>query len=155
MQEYRYGALTVVSEMGPRDLIQQRLKQIDSRLFLERQLTVDEEAVWTVCISVGGDSPPLPLYEYRNEVGMPIPEPGEGIVTAMQTMERSSSRLSARIARKNAALIEKKRSERQYEYMQIAQEMVPLILGEKRPVLHRSQGLRMARDKKRNLGHKI
>lgn len=155
MQEYRYGALTVVSEMGPRDLIQQRLQQIDSRLFLERQLTVDEEAVWTVCINVGGDSPPLPLYEYRNEVGMPIPEPGEGIISAMQRMERSSSRLSARIARKNAALIEKKRAERQYEYMQIALEMVPKILGKERPVLQRGVGLRMARDKKRSMGHKV
>jgi hypothetical protein len=47
------------------------------------------------------------------------------------------------------------RARRDAPYSEIARDMVPRIQGEIRPVLHRSQALRMSRDKRRSRGEKV
>lgn len=84
--EYRMGALTVVQEVSDRDFIQRRLRGLDDRLFVEQQLTFDNERVWCVMLTVGLSEPPRCVFEWRNADGRPIRALTEGIVQEVERM---------------------------------------------------------------------
>lgn len=153
MEEFRYGALYVLRERPNMEAIQRTLRDIDRRLFLEKQITYENEAVWCVVCDIGGGHPPVTLLEYRHE-GKPIPI-DSGIIERVQRMERDGEKLTRRTIEANRVMIEQKRKRAHDAYEEIARDMVPRIQGQTRPVLHRSQALRMSRDKRRSRGEKL
>lgn len=156
MPEYRHGALYVVEHASSRDPIQQALKQIDPRLFVERQATVDGEWVWVVNVDLGRDDPMgiICLLEWRDEQGKPIPYLAEGIVQRVAQMERDGAVLHRRVIEANRARTERMRRESMQATEDITREIVPAI-GWRKTTLPRSQNLRMMRDRQRARGHDV
>lgn len=86
--EHRHGALRVLENAHTADYINARLREIDERLFVERQLTVaDRYPVWCVCLTLHGE-PPATIYEHREENGTPIGYPTEAIVEKILAMKQ-------------------------------------------------------------------
>jgi hypothetical protein len=155
LTEYRYGALYVLHQDSDRRDLDRELKRIDDRLFFEKQVTFDNEEVWCVCIGIGGDQPPWTLLEWRDQRGQPIPYLEGEIITRIARMDRDGARLSERVVEENANQLRARREWSRQQYEEIARDMIPRIYDRKRPVLHRSQALRMSRDKRRAEGENI
>lgn len=151
---YRHGALHVIESVGNKDDLQRSLKRIDDRLFLERQVTFTGEVVWCVCCEVGGDLGVITLLEWRDEHDVPL-ELSSGILHRMERMERDGGKLAQQVMLRNQEMIQMKRKEAQDAYREIAKDMIPRIEGRSRTILHRSQALRMSRDKHRASGKKV
>lgn len=154
MPEYRHGALYVVESRSDRSDIERALRQIDRGLFLEKQVTLEGEIVWCVVAEVFGDHPPLTIFEWRDESGRPISELAMGIVDRVNRLERDPVVLAKRLRERNEALKRERDRRRDEAYETMAREMVPSIQGRRSAVLHRSQALRMARDRRRAQGDK-
>lgn len=152
MPEYRHGALYVVEDGANHRDIERHLKDVDPRLFLERQVSFDNEMVWCVVTDIGGDHPPLTILEWRDEFDRPIPELTSSIVERVKRIDRDPIILAKKIQDRNDArrrALDKRRDEAIEE---MARDMIPRIEGKVRPVLHRSVALRMSRDKRRSRG---
>lgn len=155
MRISRYGALSVVEEAHPKDKVQAELQKLDDRLFLEKQITMANEEVWCVVVNVGLDQPPVTLMEWRDESGEPIPYLTDRIVSRVAAMERDGHKLYAKVIQANADKVEIDRKIALYQYEELGRDMGPRIEGKIRPVLPRSQALRMSRDKMRARGRKV
>jgi hypothetical protein len=154
--ESRHGALYVMQEQQAPAEITARLREIDDRLFLEQQITYSGEAVWCVVCDVGMGHPPITILEWRDwRTDEPISELTSGLVERVQAMERDGSRLSAKVVKANRDLIESHRQRAHDAWREIALDMTPRIEGKTSSVLHRSQALRMSRDKRRAAGEKV
>jgi hypothetical protein len=94
LAETRVGALAVVQNVSDRDFVNRRLRQIDPALFVELQLTFDDEEVWTVVEDTGeryGAERFVPVYEHRAPDGRPIRHLTDAIVDEMQRRARDGS----------------------------------------------------------------
>jgi hypothetical protein len=152
---YRHGALHVIEQAPERDEIQRALKQLDERLFLERQLTLAGEEVWCVCVTVAGDRPPLTILEWRDpETSEPLAL-SHGIVNRMARMERDGGKLSASVLEQNAARIEGRRQLTQEQWSEISADAERLMHPAYSAVLPRGYHLRRSRDRKRNQGWRV
>lgn len=152
MPEYRYGALYVVEDRSGKPEIDAALKQLDSRLFVEKQVSLEGEYVWCVVTEIGGDYPPLTILEWRDESGGPIHELSSGIVERVRRLERDPIVLARKLREQNEErkrALDKRRDE---AYEEIARDMIPRIHDRVRPVFHTSTALRMTRDKMRRQG---
>lgn len=155
MNSYRHGSLYVVEEARDKNEILQELKRIDRRLFLEKQITFDQESVWCVVVDVGGDQPPITILEYRDENGKPIPDLGWRIIEKMQRMERDGQMLAAKVIRDNQRRIDRAREDARRHWEDLGREFEERMSPTRSAVLHRGQYLRRSRDKRRNRGEKI
>jgi hypothetical protein len=154
MQSYRYGALTIVEQAGDKNAVQRDLQQIDPRLFLEKQLTLDNQEVWCVMCQLDGDQPPLCVFEWRDpDTNEAIPVLSSGIVNRMARMERDPIALSRRVHAQNEAFKLKQR-EKFSEHVRGFAEMQARSFRS-HIVLPRSPGLVMARRRQRRAGHNV
>lgn len=151
MQTYRSGALYVVEKAHPKAPLQRALKQLDDRLFLERQVTFENEWVWCVVVDTGGE--PITILEWRDDFGKPIPELSEGIVYRVAKMERDAGRLNKRILEKNRELERQRNKKRDDEIRDLMLDIVPRISEKRSVLLPRGQHLRRSRERTRNLGN--
>jgi hypothetical protein len=131
--------------------IARELRSLDQRLFLEKQITYQGDAVWCVVCDIGGGQPPVTLLEYRGRDREPIPL-DSGIIDRVRRMERDGEKLTRRSIEANRQMVETQQRRSRDAYEEIAIDMVPRIFDRKRPVLPRSQALRMSRDKRRARG---
>jgi hypothetical protein len=155
MDTYRHGALYVVEGAKDKNEIQRELKKIDPRLFLEKQITFEQEAVWCVVVDVGSGEPPMTILEFRDEIGKPIPDLSYRIVESMQKMERDGERLAAKVIKQNRAKIDRARADARAHWEEIGKDFEKRMSPTRSAVLPRSQALRRSRDKRRNKGEKI
>jgi len=155
MTTFRYGSLYVVEGDRDRSWITRALRQIDERLFLERQLTFDGQAVWCVVCALDSGEPPMTLLEWRDERGQPIPEPTEQLVQRVAAMERDGHRLHQRVLAKNRALQEERRRKLEDEVREATRYVLPTMSETRSALLPRGQHLRISRDKQRALGRNI
>jgi hypothetical protein len=155
MRIARHGALAVVETAHPKDYVQRLLKQLDDRLFLEKQITLANEEVWCVVVSVGSEIPPVTLLEWRDENGRPIPYLSERLVSRVAQFERDYDKLRARVVDANSRLVAEKRRQADAAYEEIASDMAPRLKGLRSSVLPRGQHLRRSRDKGRSRGEKL
>ena len=155
MNTYRQGALTVIETVRPHNEIQRALKQIDRRLFVEKQVTLEDQAVWCVVCEVGGDDPPATVLEWRDSDGNPIHELSDGIIDRIAKMERQGPNLAARVVKANADRIERKRRDTQDHWRDIGTDFERLMSPGHSAVLPRGQHLKRSRDKLRSQGWKI
>lgn len=153
MNSYRHGSLYVVEQARDKDEIQKALKAIDPRLFLEKQITFDQESVWCVVVDVGGEQGPLTILEYRDEeTGKPIPDLGWRIVERVQRMDRDGQRLAAKVIRQNQERVERARADARAHWEDLGKEFQERMKPTRSAVLHRGQHLRRSRDKRRANG---
>lgn len=152
---YRHGALTVVETAHDANWIVRELKQIDDRLFLEKQMTIANEEVWCVVVDLGLQHPPITILEWRDESGNPIPHLASGIVERIRKMDRDrdNGRVIDRVIKANRDMIERRNHERQEWYREVATEME--ARNHRSALLPRGQYLRIARDRERARGKKI
>ncbi len=155
MNSYRHGALTVIESAKPHDEVLRDLKTIDPRLFLERQVTLDDQAVWCVVYDAGTDNPPITILEWRDADDHPIHELSGGIVARVKAMEQASEGLTARVMQANEQRIQAKRRETQSQWSEIGTDFERLMSPMHSAVLPRGQHLRRSRDKLRNQGWRI
>jgi hypothetical protein len=153
VEEFRHGALYVVRERPNMESITRELRSIDQRLFLEKQITYQGDAVWCVVCDIGSGQPPVTLLEYRDRDREPIPL-DSGIIDRVRRMERDGEKLTRRAIEANKRMVEMQQRRSRDAYEEIAGDMIPRIFDRTRPILHRSQALRMSRDKRRARGER-
>jgi hypothetical protein len=155
MPAYQFGGLYVVERASPRSAILRALKQIDDRLFLERQISIDDRPVWCVVCNVGGDRPPVTILEYRDDNGDPIPEPADSLLYRVAQMPRSSQQLNEQILRANEKLKADRAERAREETAELTRDIVPRVVQTRSVVFPRGVYLRQARDRKRAKGWKV
>jgi len=154
LSEYRHGALIVVQDLPDRNDLVRALKQIDERLFIEKQLTLEQEQVWCVVVDIGRDEPPVTILEYRSKGGIPL-QLDSGIIERTAQMERDGGRLHQRVIDRNRQFQAEKRAKMREDVAEITKDRIPSIEGRSSWPIPRSQSLRMSRDKQRAKGHKV
>lgn len=127
MRIARHGALYVSETAHSKDWVLQELKKLDRALFLEKQITLDNEEVWVVCVDVGLDQPPVALLEWRDDDGKPIPYLSERLVHRVGAMERDPAALKRRVQAANLAFRERQRKEADDEYQAAVEDVAPLM----------------------------
>lgn len=154
--EYRHGALYVVETPAARDPIVKALQQIDDRLFVERQATLEGDWVWVVNVDLGRDDPSgvVTLLEWRDEQGKPLPYLAEGIVQRVASMERDGAQLHRRVVEANRAFTEQNRRRMNEQTAELSREIVAGI-GWRKMTLPRGQNLYQARGRQRAKGIEI
>lgn len=150
----RYGALYVVEQAHTKDYVQRRLKELDDRLFLEKQMTLQNEEVWCVCVDVGLGNI-FTILEWRDEHGGPIQDLTEGIVARVAAMERDHKRLLARVVEQNARMVEEKRRDADHAYEEVGRDAERMMSPGHSALFPRGQYLRMHRDRLRAQGYKV
>lgn len=156
METYRHGALYVVEQTQDKKRIQDELKAIDPRLFVEKQITFDQESVWCVVVDVGSGHAPITILEYRDEeTGKPIPDLGHRIVDRVKRMDRDGARLAAKVIKQNQARVDRARADARAHWEDLGKEFQERMHPVRSAVLPRGQHLRRSRDKRRNRGEKI
>jgi len=154
MTAYLHGGLYVVETAPPRNSILRALKQIDDRLFLEKQVSTDGRHVWCVVVDLG-DRPPVTILEYRDDDGVPIPEPTDSLVWRIAQMDRDGGRLHKRVLQANEDLKAARARKAREETAELARDIVPRISDTRSVLLPRGVDLRRARDRKRAQGYRI
>lgn len=153
LSSYRHGALHVVQQASSKDAIQKRLKDIDRNLFLEKQITLENEEVWCVVVDVGIDHAPITLMEWRDSDGRPISYLAEGIIARVASMERDPAALRKRIDEANARMVERARADADYNYDEAVREtakfMHPMHAGllPRRGIGEKARAARLARER--------
>lgn len=85
------GALAVVQNVADTDWINRRLRALDERLFVEKQLTFRDEEVWCVVEDTGeayGAERFVCVLEWRDGNGRPLPYLSDGIIDELQRRRR-------------------------------------------------------------------
>jgi hypothetical protein len=144
------GALTVIEAAKSSNEILVELRKIEPRLFLERQVTIGDQAVWCVVYDAGSDHPPMCVLEWRDADDHPIHELSYGIVERIKKMEQQSGSLTAEVIRKNSERIEAKRRQTQQQWAEIGTDFERLMSPGHSAVLHRGPHLRRSRDTDRS-----
>ena len=153
MHERRHGALHVVEQARPRDPIQAALRQIDPRLFVERQITLDGEQVWVVNVDLGRDDATgiVTLLEWRDEHGRPLPELSEGIVGQVARMERDGAVLHRKVIEANRNRTERGRRDLVAQTEEATKDVVA-AMGWRKATSPRGRSLYIARSRQRESG---
>lgn len=120
-EAYRYGAFYVVEDAQSHQIIDAALKRLDPRLFLERQLTLDQEFVWTVQLDVG-DQVPVWVFDWRDDDDRAINEPTFRIVDEVAAMVKRGPISNEDHRRRNAELAERRRRDAMDEVAELARD---------------------------------
>ena len=155
MNSYRHGALTIIESPKSHNEVLRALKSIDQRLFLERQVTIDDQAVWCVVVDLGTDEPPITILEWRDSDDHPIHELSSGIVDRVARMDRDPKALFARVQAINEKRRITKRQEAQAQWADMGADFGRRISPGHSALLHRGQHLRRSRDRQRNMGRNV
>lgn len=132
--EHRHGSLRVLENAHTQTYINDRLREIDPRLFLERQLTVaDRLPVWCVCLQLVGE-PAATIYEHREENGTPIGYPTEAIVEKIREMKARGPVDARELDRRNRAKRDERRRTAYSKIPEMTRDHARLSTKELQPV---------------------
>lgn len=144
------GLILAREEMGGSTL-ERALKQIDPDLALQGWPQRDGPPLWKVVRYCGPDRPPETIASWVDDRGNPLPLT-EGLLDVVRRLDRNTRAEYVDPDEKNRRL--KELVERDWELdTEAAREDWNPKHG--RPVLPRSQSLRMSRDKQRARGKKV
>jgi hypothetical protein len=146
--EYRYGALAVVETAQDYQFIDHALKQLDPRLFLERQLTFDNEFMWTVQLDVP-DQPPVWILDWEDADGRPINAPTFGIVDRVKDSMKRGPVDNEEHRRRNDALRERRKRQHQEEVAELAREHIKAHVSKGYPMFPRERPENHGRHRRR------
>jgi hypothetical protein len=148
----------VVENSVDEDMIGRALKRLSPNLFLEKRLRTDGTPVWAVTEHVGeraGATNP-----YRTVCYWSDPVTNEAwpltwrLIDKVASLEGGLDGMVARIDEHNARITQTANRELREAVDYMAHDMEPRMRETRSAVLHRSVGLRMARDKRRARGEK-
>lgn len=153
------GGLAIVEETVTKRQVDAELRKLAPPggypiVFVELQLDVMEKPVWCICVQVAGDQEPLTVSEWRDDRGEAI-ELTMGVVEKVKQLEGAGFSLMETLKRKAAERKAYMDAEQRRRYRETADDLLPLIQGKRSHPVHRSVGLRMARDKQRARGEKV
>lgn len=146
----RSSGLFLAEQAAAPAAIRDALKQLDDRLILGQEVDEQHQCwLWKVLVRVGWDRPAVHLFDWRDEQGKPLP------LTSRIVDEANRRRLDSRHQYEDALTandrLEQEISEQAVEVFADAHRDAARS-SRRMPVFHRSQGLRMARDKMRARG---
>lgn len=148
----------MVEHSPHRDAFDRELKRLDARLFLELRLLETGQPVWAVTEHVGeragGPSPYRTVCYWTDEqTGEPLPLTWR-LLDKVKALEGGWARvMPALLAAEERVTAEANREIREH-VQAMADDMEPRMRETRSAVLHRSVGLRMARDRRRARGEK-
>jgi hypothetical protein len=154
----RQGDLVLAENDPLATQIQRKLREIDGRLFLEKQIRLpDQRPCWYVMHGGSLDEEPLALMEWSGPDGVPL-ELSWSLVDRViaHRLDRSpQAKLAHQHALKaNERWQESRSRSSENEYEAVSEEVVPLLNPVHSAVLPRGVHLRMHRDKMRARGMK-
>lgn len=126
MLSHRHQALAVVETPREKWYVDARIKRLDPRLFVERQIDLDQRPVWTVQLGGQLGEPPQTIFEWRTPDGTPVPDLTERVVGEIQRIMANPLDLGAIIAH-NTALKERRRRDRQAQTAEAVHERVRFL----------------------------
>jgi hypothetical protein len=155
----RQGDLVVAERDRLADQINRRLKEIDGRLFLEKQIRLrDQKPCWHVMFVGSLDREPDVLFEWSGPDGAPL-ELSWSVYDRVVAgrLDRSPR---AKLAQREAEAANQRKRDgmeawAQNEHEQIAREVVPMRSPMHSALLPRGVYLRMHRDRMRARGRKV
>lgn len=152
MQYTRSESGLILAEQTPdAAALERQLKQIDRRLSLQAWPQPDGLPVWKVVLHYAGDRPPETIASWIDQQGEPLPLSSR-LVDLVQSLDRNSRVAFVDADGKNAQFAEQReRDNARDEEALISDWRFP----HGRPVLPRSQSLRLSRDKQRAKGKKV
>jgi hypothetical protein len=147
------GGLLLAEETAAPHSIREALKRVHPDLILGQEVDAHWSTwVWKVLLR-NGDRPAIWLFDWRERLDDPRsrPRPLSFAIVDEATARRRGSRLPAvDPLRANDELTERLDRESEEETLELAREVK--LRRRRRSPVHRSQGLRMARDKQRSRG---
>lgn len=159
LTEYRVGGLYVLEAPHTKDHLNRELRELDERLFAERQVTIGGEVVWCVCLFpyrlATGEDVVVTVHEHRDGNGVPIGYPTTRMVDEVKRMMQRGPLDMKEIDRRNHELRERRRTDAYYELGEMARDRHRSANPLRAELLPRSRSLQMSRDKARSRGVKI
>jgi hypothetical protein len=149
------GGLWLAEETAAPHSIREALKRVHPDLILGQEVDFAwSQWVWKVLLRQG-DRPAIWLFDWRENLNDPRSRPRPlsfAIVDEAATRRRGSRLPAIDPLRANDELTERLDQESEEETLEIAREV--RLRTRRRSPVHRSQGLRIARDKQRARGEK-
>ena len=148
---------SVVEHHPDKRVIDRELRKLDDRLFLDPEMDPDFGViVWTVKYHMGAGQQPLLIADWRDpDTRRPL-DLSWALWSRVKAREhRDPFKLRDEIKAENERMREL-RAERQLgDYEEIVNDVLPRMRGTHSALFHRSQGLRMARDRARRQGRVV
>lgn len=155
----RQGDLVVAENDRLADQIQRRLKEIDPKLFLEKQIRLtDQRPCWYVMFDMGGLEDPAALLEWSDPTGRPLDLSWSLYDRVVANRLDRSPRRAPAAGLAEAANVRKQEEAKKWsgdQYDTIRDEFVKLLDPMHSAVLHRGVYLRMSRDRERARGRNV
>jgi hypothetical protein len=126
MLSHRGQALHVVESPGEKWYVERRIKRLDPRLFVEKQIDLDQQPVWTVQLEGQLGEPIQTIYEHRAGDGSPIAELSERVIDEVQRIMASPLNVKA-IIEHNEALKLRRRQERQEQVAEMVHDRAKFL----------------------------
>ena len=126
MLSHRYQALAVVESPREKWYVDSRIRKLDPRLFVEKQIDLDQRPVWTVQLGGQLGEPPQTIFEWRTPDGEPIAELTERVIDEVQRIMASPLDLRS-IIEHNEALKARIKRERQEQTAEAVHERVRFL----------------------------
>lgn len=143
------GGLYVVERPSDKNWIQKRLRELDPRLFVQQEIGLDNRPVWVVLVD---GEPPIPILDWRDDNGEPIPHLTENIIYRVAAMPRESGKLMQSVLEKNRNFRERRDRETQYMMQEALREVIPSAFNKRRILAPRGQKLYQQRNRRRARG---
>ena len=148
------GGLVAAWHTQDTDHVDKRLRQLDPNLFLDPEFDPRTGVYWTVKYWNGerAPEPVSPILEWREPTGVAKPM-SEAVVHEVQRMMRRGPISIREIADENLRVRTERRDRAAEMYGEIVRDFERH--DQRTHTVHRSVGLRMARDKMRARGEKV
>jgi hypothetical protein len=145
------SGLILAEEASDAAAVERQLKQIDRGLALQAWPRRDGPPIWRVVLHFAGDRPPETIASWVDRRGEPLPL-SERLVDLVRSLDKNSRVEFVDADGKNQQFDkERERNNDRDTEALISEWRFP----HGRPVLPRSQSLRLARDKRRAKGKKV
>lgn len=148
MLTHRGQTLHVVEAPREKWYVESRLKRLDPRLFVEKQIDLDQREVWTVQLEGQLGEPIQTIFEWRTPDGTPIAELTERVVDEVQRIMANPLNVQAIIAH-NEALKEQRRLRRQEEVREMVHERAEFLRSRHYIFSPRGDAINHARHRRR------
>lgn len=154
--ETRYvGGMFVVQNASLAERqINEELQRLDPFLFLDKEWDTNRDCGFYAVKYHRGDRPPDLILDWRDADDWPRPL-SAGIVAEVRRLQVQGAIDFQAVMKRNAELQERKRRASEQAYRDVAADFERYESAVHSPVLHRSQSLRISRDKMRAAGRKV
>lgn len=149
----RHGALHVIETPRATSEINQGLQELHPGLFIEKQLTTEQEEVWCVVLDDGNNGL-VTVFEWRDpESDQPIPMLSDRIVQEMQRRKRRGPISMRAIVAENERLRQERMKEGHDQMIELMHDHLRLVDRELPALRGSSPKVLQERRHRRSTGH--